>query len=101
MQCCLFLSHGKSQHTEFQVFSEAMLLQPTPFRQVMETAGNRVEGLGSWDKPQKPQGGRQVCPPGIIVLRYRTEFTVLILGFLQLAAEMVDGVCGDEHPGGM
>lgn len=53
MQCCLFLSRGKSQHIKFQAFSEAMLLQPTPLGSWWKQLGigGRSAALGSGDKP--------------------------------------------------
>lgn len=72
MQCCLFLSHGKSQHNKFQVFSEAMLLQPTPLGCRWKELGvrGRSAALGSRDKPLlwKPLGDRDdsaQCPQSV------------------------------------
>lgn len=72
MQCCLFLSRGKSQHTKFQAFSEAMLLQPTPLGSWWKQLGigERSAVLGSRGQPLlwKPLGYRDdsaQCPQSV------------------------------------
>lgn len=81
------------------------------FRQLMETARNRAEGLQHWGAGTshcytKPQGDRDnsaQCPLSlslwVSILGKRTEFTVLNLGFLLLAAEMVRRGVWGQTPG--
>lgn len=113
MQCCLFLSCGKSQRTKFRVFSEAMPSPSHTCRQLTGTARDRAEGLQLWGAGT----GHHYASPRVTgtvqpsVLRsvplghcLRSEdkssqsWTRASCPWLQ---KWFEGVCGDRPPEGM
>lgn len=109
MQCCLFLSHGKSHRTKFQVFSEAMPLQPKPLGSWWKYPGIGLQhwGAGTSHCYVSPRGDRDDsaqcsrCVPSGPHLSKRTEFTVLSWASCHWLQRWFHGVCGDKHLGGM
>lgn len=82
MQCCLFLSRGKSQLNKISGLLGSHASPARTFRQLMETARNRAEGLAAWGAgtshcylSPEVTGTTAQCPqpdPSGIVLSRRT-----------------------------